>query len=210
MKTIKPRDIGKAAEQLAHIDNDDLLLLPEPCNLEPPSKELDPTVRGGLEASLDDTVAVGLPRPDSPAKEDALVSQFLSGLEKLLSKENNWAFLQQLVLSLENCVKCQTCVDACPIYLASGRNDLYRPTFRSEVFRRIVRKYTRPGGKILAKLKGEDIALNWTTVARLLELSYRCTLCRRCAQTCPIGVDNGLIAHEIRKLFSMEMGIAPR
>ena len=63
---------------------------------------------------------------------------------------------------------------------------------------------------MLAKLKGEDIELNWTAVARLLELSYRCTLCRRCAQACPIGVDNGLIAHEIRKLFSMEMGIAPK
>ena len=41
-------------------------------------------------------------------------------------------------------------------------------------------------------------------------MSYRCTLCRRCASVCPIGVDNGLINHEIRKLFSQEMGIAPK
>jgi Fe-S oxidoreductase len=47
-------------------------------------------------------------------------------------------------------------------------------------------------------------------VIRLAELAYRCNLCRRCAQTCPIGVDNGLIAHEIRKLFSMEMSIMPK
>jgi Fe-S oxidoreductase len=47
-------------------------------------------------------------------------------------------------------------------------------------------------------------------VARLAELSYRCNLCRRCAQTCPVGCDNGLIAHELRKLFSMEMGISPK
>ncbi|MBM3334862.1 (Fe-S)-binding protein, partial [Candidatus Sumerlaeota bacterium] len=39
------------------------------------------------------------------------------------------------------------------------------------------------------------------------ELSYRCNLCRRCAQTCPIGADNGLVAREIRKLFSQELGI---
>lgn len=65
-------------------------------------------------------------------------------------------------------------------------------------------------GKLFARLKGEDIELNWTAVARLLELAYRCTLCRRCAQACPIGVDNGLLAREIRKLFSMEMGIAPK
>jgi len=80
----------------------------------------------------------------------------------------------------------------------------------AKIFRRLAYKYLRPGGKFLAKLKGEDIELNWTTVLRLLELSYRCTLCRRCAQACPIGVDNGLIAHEIRKLFSMELGIAPK
>ena len=53
------------------------------------------------------------------------------------------------------------------------------------------------------------MGLNWKTVARLSELSYRCNLCRRCAQVCPIGVDNGLIAREIRKLFSQELGIHP-
>ena len=47
-------------------------------------------------------------------------------------------------------------------------------------------------------------------MARLIELSYRCNLCRRCAQSCPIGCDNGLVARELRKLFSQEMGIAPR
>ena len=31
-----------------------------------------------------------------------------------------------------------------------------------------------------------DIDLNWTAVARLIELSYRCNLCRRCAQTCSV------------------------
>lgn len=81
--------------------------------------------------------------------------------------------------------------------------------FRAEVLRRIYNKYLKPGGKITARLTG-GIDLNWTTVARLAELSYRCTLCRRCAMACPIGVDNGLITHEIRKLFSQEMGISPR
>ena len=57
---------------------------------------------------------------------------------------------------------------------------------------------------------GGDIDLNWETVARLGELSYRCNLCRRCAQTCPLALDNGLIAREIRKIFSQEMGYAPK
>jgi Fe-S oxidoreductase len=210
MQRIKLKDISKPSDRLAHVEKDALLPLPEPFNVEPASKELDSKVRAQVEASLDDTIAVGMPKPDSAIEEQELIRRFLSGLEKLLSKDNNWAFLQPLLLSLENCTKCQTCNDACPIYLASGNNDLYRPTFRSEIFRRLTRKYLKPGGKILSKLRGEDIELNWTTLARLLELSYRCTLCRRCAQACPIGVDNGLIAREIRKLFSMEMGIAPK
>lgn len=195
---------------MGHIDRKELLPLPAPYDVDPPARELDPKTCAQLEVSLDDTLAVGVPKPGTPQEEEAQVRRFIAGLQKLLSKEDNWAFLQPLVLSIENCTKCQTCVDACPIYAASGRNDLYRPTLRSEIFRRLVRKYLKPGGKMLARLKGENIELNWRTVARLLELAYRCTLCRRCAQTCPIGLDNGLIAHEIRKLFSMEMGLAPR
>ncbi len=71
-------------------------------------------------------------------------------------------------------------------------------------------KYVKPGGKVFGKLIHGDIDLNWTTISRLYELCYRCTMCRRCAQACPIGVDNGLITHELRKLFSQELGWAPR
>ena len=75
--------------------------------------------------------------------------------------------------------------------------------------RRLYFKYVKHGGLLSAWQHG-DIELNWPLVARLAELAYRCNLCRRCAQTCPIGADNGLVAHELRKLFSMEMGISPK
>ena len=71
-------------------------------------------------------------------------------LKKLLEPENNWTFLQPLLLSLEYCVKCQTCNDACPVYTESGEKEIYRPTYRSEVLRRMVNKYLKPGGKLLA------------------------------------------------------------
>ena len=91
----------------------------------------------------------------------------------------------------------------------SGRAEIYRPLFRSDILRRIIKKYIKPGGKLTAKFTGADIDLNWETIARLAHLAYRCNLCRRCAQTCPMGVDNGLIAREIRKLFSQQLGISP-
>ncbi|MCU0581470.1 MAG: (Fe-S)-binding protein [Syntrophales bacterium] len=212
MKTLlKPSDIARDADRLCHIEPGDL------APLRPPYEDFNQRALTPLalekirnvEASLDDTVAIGLPRPASPEEEDALVLQFLTGLKKLFEKENNWTFLQPLLLSMEHCARCQTCATACPIYEMSGHQEIYRPIFRAEVLRRIYRKYLTPGGKLTAKLTG-NINLNWATIGRLAELSYRCTLCRRCAMVCPIGVDNGLITHEIRKLLSQEMGIAPK
>jgi Fe-S oxidoreductase len=151
------------------------------------------------------------PSPKTPEEEQKYVDQFVEGLKKLLSRENNWEFLQPLTLSIEYCVGCQTCADACHVFLATNKKkEIYRPTYRSDVFRKLVKRYVKPGGKLLAPFTGADIDLNWDTITRLYELAYRCNLCRRCAQTCPIGVDNGLIAHEIRKLFSQELGWAPR
>ena len=98
MKIIRPDDISRLSESLGQVDRNDLLPLPEPYNEEPPAKKLDPKVSAQQEALLDGTIAVGIPKPGSPKEEEELIRRFLSGLEKLLSKESNWAFLQQLVL----------------------------------------------------------------------------------------------------------------
>jgi Fe-S oxidoreductase len=211
-KNLKIEDISKNVNEiLSPVEIDDLVALPEPydkINDEPKWKEITSEQQERLVCNLDGIIAVNLPHPKNEEEEKKYVQQFVSGLKKLLSRENNWTFLQPLLLSIEYCVGCQTCNDACPIFIGSGRNEIYRPTYRSEVFRRLVKKYVKPGGKLLAKLSNGDINLNWATISRLYELSYRCTLCRRCAQTCPMGVDNGLITHELRKLFSQELGWA--
>ena len=59
--------------------------------------------------------------PNRPKRKTQLVAKFLAGLDKLFSRENNWTFLQPLVLTMEHCAKCQTCADACHIFEASGR-----------------------------------------------------------------------------------------
>lgn len=209
---ITPSDIAaKPTKKLGHINPGELVPLPPPYEdfNQISIPELKAEKIAGVEASLDDTIAIGIPKPLNKEEEEKYLHGFLSGLRKLFQKENNWAFLQPLLLSMEYCTKCQTCSGACPVFEMSGHQEIYRPTFRSEVLRRLYRKYIKRGGKIRAKFTG-DIELNWTTIARLAELAYRCTLCRRCASVCPIGVDNALITHEIRKLFSQEMGIAPK
>ncbi len=211
-KRVRVEDIGKPSDQLTHVAPEDIPPLPGPFgdpNEEPEWQPLSDEVREKYEATLDDTIAVGIPKPQTKEEEDELVKKFLSGLEKLFSDKDNWAFLQPLTLTMEHCAKCQTCSEACPIYESSGENDVYRPAYRAEVLRRLYFKHVKGGG-LVSRWQHGDIDINWTTISRLLELSYRCTMCRRCAQSCPVGVDNGLITHELRKLFSMEMGLAAK
>jgi Fe-S oxidoreductase len=199
-------------EPLAHLEPNGLMPLAPPLDDPgslPALAPLPAPARERYETGLDDTCAVSVPQPKTPQEERELVARFLSGLDKLFQRENNWTFLQPLVLTMEHCAKCQTCSQACHVYEASGEAEIYRPTYRSEIMRRLYFKHVKNGGLLSAWQHG-DISVNWPLVARLIELTYRCNLCRRCAQTCPIGADNGLVAHELRKLFSQEMGIAPK
>ena len=85
---LKPSDIAKPADSLCHIDAGDLLPLPAPYEdfnqiTIPP---LNPEKIKNIETSLDDTVAIGIPRPATKEEADALVRKFLSGLKKLFEK----------------------------------------------------------------------------------------------------------------------------
>ena len=146
-KHLKLTDISKdAAIQLDEVNLDELIPLPPPYDKSeelPGVKQLTAEQQERLVCNLDGFSALALPQPKNKEEEEKYIRQFISGLKKLLSKENNWTFFQPLLLSLEYCARCQTCSDACHVYLASGKNDLYRPTYRSEIFRRLVDKYVK-------------------------------------------------------------------
>ena len=160
-KKVRIEDISQDADkQLLDITAEDLMPLPFPCGKtgkNPPVKLLSEEQKKAYECSLDGVLAVGIPKPKSKEEEDKLVQSFLNGFKKLLSQEDNWTFWQQLMLSLESCVSCQTCNEACPIYLASGEQEIYRPTYRAEVLCRIKKKYLDKGGKVFTKLTGNDV-----------------------------------------------------
>ena len=143
IRRTKVKDISKnPPEQLLVIEAEDLM--PLPCDQNDlPIRPLTEEQQSKYDSSLDGISTVLLPKPQSKEEEDKLVAGFLSGLKKLLSKENNWTFLQPLTISLEYCAKCQLCNDECPIYVSSGKQDIYRPTYRSEVLRRIIGRYLK-------------------------------------------------------------------
>lgn len=207
---LRPQDLKRPVEQLVELD--ELMKLPPPYDkpeMEPPFVEVKDSWREKYCTSLDGFVGIDtLTRPESKEKEERMVKAFLRGLEKLFLEETNRNWLQPFLLSLEYCAKCNTCSEACHVFQASNREEIYRPIFRSEVLRRLAKKYRGNGGGS-GVFTGADLELDWETMARLGELAYRCNLCRRCAQTCPLGLDNALLAREIRKIFSQELGIAP-
>ena len=207
---IRVSDISGKNGQMVELDPSRFLPLLSPYDtleLEPRISPLTAEQKIKYECDLDGISAIMLPRPKTEREKRTLVDKFLSGLTKLFDKEDNWTFIQPLLLTMEYCAKCQTCSKACPIFTQSGGIEIYRPTYRSEILRKLYKKYIKPGGRAISQMTGEDIDVNWEMIARLAELSYRCTICRRCAQVCPMGVDNGLVTHELRKIFSQEMGI---
>ena len=213
MDNIKINDISNPNIQLAELSSKDFIHLPFPFDKEeelPGFKKLSAQAAEKFDASLDGVVANSLPRPESPEQEKELIDKFISGIKKLFTQENNWTFLMPLVMSMEHCARCQTCNNQCNIYEGSNYKEIYRPTYRAEILRRLYYKYGKNRSSLLRKFRNGDIEVNWTMISRLYELSYRCTLCRRCAQSCPIGVDNGMITRELRKVFSSEMGLAPK
>ncbi len=141
-------------------------------------------------------------KPDEPKKD-----KFIAAFRKMLDKKENWTFWLPIITSLDLCVKCNTCADACPFYTASGKNPKYHPVYRSDMLRRIYKKHFTLSGKIFGSLVGaKDVTEE--EINALAESAYRCSVCRRCAYVCPIGVDNGLITRETRKIL-YELGIAP-
>jgi Fe-S oxidoreductase len=201
------KDMGRKDSPPTTVRLEDQVPLPPPFDKDvPPFAPLNEQSTERYECDLDDTIACSIPKPKTSQEEEELVNKFLSGLRKLFTPQDNWTFLQPLLMTMEHCARCNTCAESCHIYEESGNLDVYRPAYRSEVLRRIYYKYVKNASKWVHG----DIDLNWKTVARLIELSFRCNLCRRCGQTCPIGADNGLVAHEIRKIASQEMGITAK
>lgn len=211
MKNLKPQDIARpSSDQLICLDK--LMPLPPPYDkpgMEPDMKPVKDAWKETYCTTVDGIVGNDrLLRPKTKEEEEEFIKKFLSGLDKLFLKDTNRGFLTPFLLSFEYCTKCDTCSEACHIFKASGEKEVYRPIFRSEGLRILYKRYKK-GGSLAAQFADGNAGINVEAVLRLGELAYRCNLCRRCAQACPLGLDNGLIAREIRALFSMEMGIAP-
>ena len=109
-----------------------------------------------------------------------------------------------LKLYMEMCAKCGTCATVCPVYYGSDEAK-YNPANRSDLIRKIYKKHNTVSGKVLGGLAGaedysEEEFKEWS------EHFYSCTGCRRCAASCPFGIDNSVITRKGRAILdSLDM-----
>jgi Fe-S oxidoreductase len=103
--------------------------------------------------------------------------------------------------------KCARCASSCQLYEATQDTDDI-PCHRSELLLRIYRRYFTTAGVAKARLFG-GFELTDEYLDQMGEAFYRCTACRRCKFTCPLGIDHGLVTHLGRWLLA-EINVTPK
>jgi Fe-S oxidoreductase len=104
--------------------------------------------------------------------------------------------------------RCSRCAASCQVYQATGE-DRDIPCHRSELLLQIYRRYFTRLGALKARLTGSGFTLTDDYLLRMAEDFYRCTACRRCMDTCPMGIDHGLLTHLGRWLLA-EVDLTPK
>ncbi len=103
--------------------------------------------------------------------------------------------------------KCARCAASCQLYeTTQDPRDI--PCRRSQLLLRIYHRYFTHAGVAKARLFG-GFTLSDEYLDEMAEEYYRCTACRRCKATCPIGIDHGLVTHLARWLLA-EIEVIPK
>ncbi len=103
--------------------------------------------------------------------------------------------------------KCSRCSASCQLYeTTQDPRDI--PCHRSELLLRVYRRYFMPSGTLGARVFG-GFRLTDDYLDTMAEEYYRCTACRRCKASCPVGIDHGLVTHLARWLLA-EIDVIPK
>jgi Fe-S oxidoreductase len=133
------------------------------------------------------------------------VKPFLEAFDEAVQHE---LYRFPLRLYLDTCAKCNNCAAQCHITCDDQSNIDWLPAKRSDLLRKIYRKRFTLSGRLLGRLVGAE-NLTEDLIDEMYESFYRCTMCRRCALECPMGVDNSLITRVGRVCLSAA-GMAPK
>jgi Fe-S oxidoreductase len=130
--------------------------------------------------------------------------RFLEAFASIL-EYSNYRFI--LDTYARTSTKCARCTVTCPVFQTTQDiGDI--PCYRSELLLRIYKRYFTVKGAFLSTL-GSGYTLTDEDIDEIAERYYRCSACRRCKMSCPMGIDHGLVTHLGRWILA-EIGIVPK
>lgn len=108
---------------------------------------------------------------------------------------------------MESCIHCGNCAEACHFYLTTG-DPKYTPIWKLEPFKQAYKREAGPFAWFYRAL-GLKRAVTVEQLEAWQELVYdSCTMCGRCTQICPMGIDiAGLVGLARHAMF--EAGLVP-
>ncbi len=114
---------------------------------------------------------------------------------------------RQTAAALEVCARCGICAESCHYYVADPKVE-HAPAFRGESLRKFYRRWHDPIGKVFPKWVGAK-DLTEQDLQELAHIAFEtCTLCRRCAINCPMGIDTADLMRSVRAMLTAT-GYAP-
>jgi Fe-S oxidoreductase len=132
------------------------------------------------------------------------VEKFLRAFAAILRHTNYKALLD---LYANTHIKCGFCATTCPVYQATlDPRDI--PCYRTNLLLKIYQRYFTFGGWAKGLIFGNG-RLQDSDIDEIMDLFYRCTVCRRCSLECPLGIDHALITHLGRYILS-EIRLPPK
>ena len=132
---------------------------------------------------------------------DADVKEKVVGAVKAIKKGP-----RAMRMYMEMCAKCGTCASACPIYYGKHEKR-YNPAERSDIIRRIYRKHCTLSGRLFGAAAGAK-DFDTADIDEWEKIFYECTGCRRCAASCPFGIDHSVITRKGRAILD-QLGRTP-
>ncbi len=114
---------------------------------------------------------------------------------------------RQAAAQLEACVHCGMCAEACHYYLSTGDPELI-PVAKQHRFASLYRAHHDRAGRTAPALVGAA-ELTDEAASQLHRAAFElCSLCGRCAMTCPMGINTGDVLYQARRALAA-VGKAP-
>ena len=107
---------------------------------------------------------------------------------------------RQIQFMLNSCVNCGLCAESCHYYCATGDKELI-PVNKFEKLSKVLNTYFHPVKSHLPFLNRHEPP-DEQMMVELYKAAYEnCTLCGKCALTCPIGINTGEILYLARAML---------